>query len=281
RVQDRTGRTIYRHDDRSCESCWGAFARPADVPTIVAQREQLADPVSVYQVTSMMQGVIERGTATRVRMPGRPLAGKTGTTNDAFDAWFVGYSTSLVVGVYVGFDTPRTLGPGETGGNVAAPIFRTFMEEALEFMPASPFPVPSGARLVRISRSTGLPPEPGAGDVILEAFKPGSEPRWRGPVIGDTMEMAAPQYGIGPEPGFYPHGQYAGGYNSRPASYGGWMPSPQEIRPSAAAPYDPQRLSPPRDWAGGGTGGGSGGGGPAPAARPAPAPSSPGLQGLY
>src|SRR3546814_7452369 len=92
----RTGRTIYRHDDRSCEACNGAFARPAAVPPIIANREQLADPVSIYQVTSMLQAVIERGTATRVRMPGRPLAGKTGTTNDAFDSWFVGYSTSLV-----------------------------------------------------------------------------------------------------------------------------------------------------------------------------------------
>src|SRR3546814_12889035 len=109
RVQDRTGRTIYRHDDRSCEACNGAFARPAAVPPIIANREQLADPVSIYQVTSMLQGVIERGTATRVRMPGRPLAGKTGTTNDAFDSWFVGYSTSLVVGVYVVFNNPRTI----------------------------------------------------------------------------------------------------------------------------------------------------------------------------
>src|SRR3546814_7754473 len=128
----------------------------------------------------MLQGVIERGTATRVRMPGRPLAGKTGTTNDAFDSWFVGYSTSLVVGVYVGFDTPRTLGPRETGSSVAAPIFQDFMAEALEFMPATPFTVTSEARPVRISRPTGLPPEPDAGDVTLEPFKPGTDPRGRG-----------------------------------------------------------------------------------------------------
>src|SRR5690606_15435474 len=262
-------------------ACSGAFARPATVPPVLAVREQLADPVSVYQVTSMLQGVIERGTATRVRMPGRPLAGKTGTTNDAFDSWFVGYSTSLVVGVYIGFDTPRTLGPRETGSSVAAPVFKTFMEEALEFMPATPFPVPPGARLVRISRSTGLPPEPGAGDVILEAFKPGTEPRWRGPVIGDTMEMAAPDYGVGPDPGFYPRGQYAGGYDSAPPYPGGTTysaPPPDGWRapepiPSVGgtAPYAPQRLAPPRPDTGYG-------------ARPPAAPpssSGQGLQGLY
>jgi len=282
RVQDRTGRTIYRHDDRSCDGCSGAFARSAQVPPIIAMREQLADPVSIYQVTSMMQGVIERGTATRVRIPGHPLAGKTGTTNDSFDSWFVGFSTSLVVGVYVGFDTPRTLGPRETGSSVAAPVFKEFMQEALEFMPSSPFPVPPGAKLVRISRSTGLPPEPGAGDVILEAFKPGTEPRWRGPVIGDTMEMTAPQYGIGPDPGFYPQGQYAGSYDRQPAAYGGWdapgygQPAPATPTPGAAAPYDPQRLYPPSRSGGGG----GGGGGAPPPARSAPAPS-PSLQGLY
>jgi penicillin-binding protein 1A len=124
----------------------------------------------------MLQGVVERGTGRRVRAVGKPLAGKTGTTNDGRDTWFIGFTPDLAVGVYVGFDTPRTLGRGETGSSVAAPIFRDFMKRALAGRPAIPFRIPPGIRLVRVNPTTGLLARAGERRVILEAFKPGTEP---------------------------------------------------------------------------------------------------------
>jgi penicillin-binding protein 1A len=139
-------------------------------------REQLVDPASAYQIVSMLEGVVKRGTGAKVLGNLEfPVAGKTGTTNDSFDAWFVGFSPDLAVGAYVGFDQPQTLGPGETGSTVAAPIFRTFMEAALRGKPAVPFRVPPGIRLVRVNGQTGAIAQAGDDRVILEALKPSNE----------------------------------------------------------------------------------------------------------
>ncbi len=179
RVQDRTGKTIYRHDQRDCPGCnvidetEYIFAEPH----LPENRPQVLDAVTAYQITSMMEGVVLRGTATRMRAVGKPLAGKTGTTNDYKDAWFMGFSPDLVVGVYVGFDNPATLGRGEAGGRVAAPIARDFMIDALKDAPNAPFRIPEGVRLVRVNQRTGELARPGDPGTILEAFRPGTEPR--------------------------------------------------------------------------------------------------------
>jgi penicillin-binding protein 1A len=128
-------------------------------------------------MVSMLQGAVERGTGSAARAVGKPVAGKTGTTNDYTDAWFVGFSPDLAVGVYIGFDTPRTLGNRETGGGNAAPIFRDFMAQALADKPATPFRTPPGVRLVRVNAQTGALAGPGDGRVIVEAFRAGTEPR--------------------------------------------------------------------------------------------------------
>ena len=176
RIQDRFGETQFRHDDRSCPGCTGEQASLETVPLPERQAEQVDDPVSIYQIVSMLQGVIDRGTATRARIEGTPLAGKTGTSNEARDTWFIGFSSDLAVGVFVGFDQPKSLGPYEAGGLVAAPIFGDFMKQALEYYPAHPFRAPEGVRFVQINRKTGKLPQPGDTDLIMEAFKPGSEP---------------------------------------------------------------------------------------------------------
>ena len=152
-------------------------------PVLPDHRAEVADPRSAYQVVSMLQGVVQRGTGRRVRAVGKPLAGKTGTTNDSLDTWFIGFTPDLAVGVYVGFDTPRTLGKGETGSSVAAPIFRDFMKRALAGRPAIPFRIPPGIRLVRVEPTTGLLARSGDRRVILEAFKPGTEPSTKRQVL--------------------------------------------------------------------------------------------------
>ena len=176
RVQDREGITIFRADDRACEGCtdvaWGDQA-PPDLPD---NRQQIVDPRSAYQIVSMMEGVIQRGTGRSVAVVGKPLAGKTGTTNDSDDTWFVGFSPDLVAGVFVGFDQPHTLGARETGAAVAAPAFRDFMQAALADKPATPFRIPPGIRLVRVNPTTGQLARPSDKNVIYEAFKPGTEP---------------------------------------------------------------------------------------------------------
>ncbi|MAL79601.1 MAG: penicillin-binding protein [Sneathiella sp.] len=171
RVQDRRGKTIYRHDDRACESCNVAEWNNQEAPQLPDNREQILPATTAYQVVSMLEGVIERGTGRSISVIGKPLGGKTGTTNDSNDAWFVGFSPDLAVGVYVGFDTPQSLGQRETGSSVAAPIFRDFMAAALQDQPATPFRVPEGIRLVRINEQTGEPARRGDKNVIWEAFK--------------------------------------------------------------------------------------------------------------
>jgi penicillin-binding protein 1A len=176
RIQDRTGHTVFRRDQRQCAGCDAEWSSGQNAPNLPDTREQVLDPVTAYQIVSMTEGVVQRGTGTAIAAVGKPLGGKTGTTNDYKDAWFIGYSPDLVVGVWAGYDTPRNMGDGETGGGIAAPIFRDFMREALKDTPAIPFRIPNGVRLVRIDAITGLLPGPDSTQTILEAFKPGTEP---------------------------------------------------------------------------------------------------------
>jgi penicillin-binding protein 1A len=189
RIQDRFGRTIFQHDQRQCDGCDAASWSGQTEPELVDNREQVLDPMTAYQITSMMEGVVQRGTATVVREVGKPIAGKTGTTNDEKDAWFVGFSPDLVVGVFMGYDQPRPMGRGQTGGVLAAPIFTEFMQVALHNEPPKEFQVPPGIELIPIDRRTGLRASGAGEDVILEAFKPGTAPPSTYSIIGyqDTM----------------------------------------------------------------------------------------------
>ncbi len=175
RVQDRNGKTIYRHDTRDCTGCNGPWQGQAE-PLLPDTRKQILDPRTAYQIVSMLEGVVQRGTGVAVRAVGKPLAGKTGTSNDAKDTWFVGFSPDLACGVYVGFDNPRSLGPHEQGATAAAPIFRDFMEQALKNSPPTPFRVPPGIDFATVNRLTGAAAPAGAPGTILEAFKAGTEP---------------------------------------------------------------------------------------------------------
>jgi penicillin-binding protein 1A len=175
RIQDRWGQTIYKHDERQCAMCKAEEWRGQDEPRIIDKREQVIDPMSAYQITSMMEGVIQRGTAQVIKELNRTLAGKTGTTNDAKDVWFVGFSPDLAVGVYLGFDKPKSLGDSATAGQYAAPIFREFMRVALAGKPDVKFRIPPQMKLIRVSIATGQRAG-GEGGTILEAFKPGTAP---------------------------------------------------------------------------------------------------------
>ncbi len=184
RVQDRNGVTIFRADQRPCEGCRDIDWQKQHPPEIPDTREDVADPASAYQIVSILQGVVERGTGHIIASVGKPLAGKTGTTNDSNDTWFVGFSPDLAVGIFVGYDTPRSLGAHETGGSVAAPIFRDFVAAALKDTPAIPFRIPPGIRLVRVNATTGELAQAGDRNVIYESFKPGTEPTSDSPVVG-------------------------------------------------------------------------------------------------
>jgi penicillin-binding protein 1A len=206
RVQDRTGKTVFRHDTRPCPGCAAEAWEGQEEPVIPDTRPQVIPAATAYQMVSILQGVVERGTGVRIRELGRPLAGKTGTTNDSFDAWFLGFSPDLVVGVFMGFDNPRTLGARETGASVAVPVFKDFMAEALAGQPPVPFRVPPGVRLVRVQAETGLPARPGDRNVILEAFKPGTEPSGQRTVLDgsagiETIGGAGGSVGAAPTAG--------------------------------------------------------------------------------
>ena len=193
RIQDRRGRTTFRHDTRTCDACQVDDWDGGPPPVLADVRQPIADPGTAYQMVSMLQGVVDRGTGRRISTIGKPLAGKTGTTNDSFDAWFIGFSPDLVVGVFTGFDNPRSLGQGETGSSVAAPIFKQFMENAMADAPSIPFRIPSGIRLVRVNADTGVVARPGENNVILEAFRRGTTPgRAAGPVIDGGYDPNAP-----------------------------------------------------------------------------------------
>ena len=204
-IQDRDGRVLYQKGANYCAACL-IVAGPRNSPdTDPSSRvsalppgaasylpntqyapnallyrwnkpDPLVDPVADYQIVSMMQDVVEHGTGIKVATVGKPLAGKTGTSSDWHDAWFVGFSPDLAAGVFVGFDAPRSLGEGETGGNVAAPIFRDFMMAALRDAPALPFKPPPSAEMVLVDAVSGLPASATDKNTVLEAFRLGTEP---------------------------------------------------------------------------------------------------------
>src|SRR6202166_1670353 len=178
RIQDRYGHTIFKHDARECRGCDAPEGwKNQPEPQLVDHREQVLDVMTAYQITSMMEGVVQGGTATVMREVGKPIAGKTGTTNEAKDLWFIGFSPDLVVGLYLGYDKPRSLGRAAQAGHTAAPIARDFMKLALADKPATPFRVPPGIKLIRVDSMTGMRAGPGdGGKTILEAFKPGTGP---------------------------------------------------------------------------------------------------------
>jgi penicillin-binding protein 1A len=194
RIQDRNGATVLRRDTRRCDTCRDDAWADQPPPSLVDDRPQVEDPRYAFQMVNMLEGVIERGTATDAAELGRPLAGKTGTTNDSKDAWFIGFSPDLVVGVWVGFDQPRSLGDKETGSSTALPIWIEVMREALKDEPPIPFRTPPGVSIVRVDAATGLLPGPDTKAVIAEAFLPGTEPyaasarhgEGRGPSTGWT-----------------------------------------------------------------------------------------------
>jgi penicillin-binding protein 1A len=196
RVQDGQGWTIYRHDQRKCEGCAGIAYDGQPPPQLPDERPQVLDPAVAYQMVSLMEGVVRRGTGSAVSKVGKPLAGKTGTTNDGRDVWFVGFSPDLAAGLYLGFDQPRTLGEKATGGTIPAPIFRDFMMEALKDKPATPFRVPPGIRLVRVAYKTGQRAQPGDPKVIWEAFRPGTEPN------GEPMQIVEGTSSYGQDAGY-------------------------------------------------------------------------------
>jgi len=183
RVQDRYGVTVYKHDQRLCQDCQAEEWRGQGEPLIVDNREQVLDPMTAYQITSMMEGVVQRGTGTAAKVLNRPVAGKTGTTNDYKDAWFVGFTPELAVGVYVGYDQPRSMGSSVTGGSFATPIFTEFMAKALEGKPATPFNVPAGMSTAWINPNSGVSAFDGEA-AVEESFKPGTGPNLMTSVIG-------------------------------------------------------------------------------------------------
>ncbi len=189
RIQDRYGKTIFKHEQRVCENCQAANWIGQEEPELVDNRDQVLDPMTAYQITSMMEGVVQRGTAKVVGSLGVPIAGKTGTTNEEKDAWFVGYSPDLVVGVFVGYDRPEPMGKGSTGGGLAAPIFVEFMQSALTETSAIDFRVPEGIKLYPINAKTGLLANAGKSGIIMEAFKPGTKPPNRSSIIGFETDM--------------------------------------------------------------------------------------------
>jgi penicillin-binding protein 1A len=222
-VQDRDGRVVYQKGLATCAACfvvagprndpdtdpiyrqagaanasmiWLKGAQYAENPVYYRPKkpDPLIDPISDHQIVSTMQGVVQHGTGIKVATVGKPIAGKTGTSSDWYDAWFVGFSPDVAAGAYVGFDTPRTLGDGETGGNVAAPIFRDFMADALKNAPALPFPDAPGANMVLVNAVSGQRTVTGDPQAVLEAFRPGTEPGSGGGrnLWGDAQIAAAP-----------------------------------------------------------------------------------------
>ncbi len=201
RVQDRYGRTIYRHDQRDCVDCDQRDLAPGRKPWITSSRARVMDEVTAYQLTSMLRGVVERGTAARtVNLP-VPTAGKTGTTNDARDVWFVGYTSNIVAGCYLGYDQPRPLGRGAGGGSMCGPVFDDFMETAVAKYGGREFQVPENGYFIKIDRATGarLPDDAGGPNVVAEFFREGEEPIFGlaavidgGFAMGGDLPMAAP-----------------------------------------------------------------------------------------
>lgn len=228
RIQDRYGRTIWRHDNRECPECeakqWSGQAEPE----LVDDRKQIIDPLTAFQATSIMEGVVQRGTGQKLKVLNRPIAGKTGTTNEEKDGWFIGFTPDLVIGAYFGFDTPSPMGHGETGGNTAAPVVRDFVKVALADQPPVPFRAPPGIKLVRVNLKTGLPAGSGDKSAIMEAFKPADQPQGSQSVDPEAIDEA----GVETSGGFDP---LTGGPPVDPVPGPGPGPGPM-VRPGAGIP---------------------------------------------
>ncbi len=178
RVQDRFGKTVFRQDPRICVDCDDAALPPGMAPRIISSRQRVIDPITAYQITSMMQGVVTRGTAAGVINLPVPVAGKTGTTNDARDVWFVGFTSTIAAGCYIGFDQPRGLGRGAYGASMCGPVFQEFMTKAVAKYGGGPFRVPEGGQFIKIDRYSGarLPDDASGPNVVAEYFREGEEP---------------------------------------------------------------------------------------------------------
>ena len=172
RIQNRRGKTIFNSDKRICLGCEEISYLKEEIPSIEDNRKQIISPETAYQITSMMEGAVKRGTGRKLRNLNLPLAGKTGTTNKNMDAWFIGFTSKLVIGVYVGFDEPKSLGKYETGAKAALPIFKKFVKNIVKKKDALPFKIPKNINLVLVDATTGLPPKNDAKQVIYESFKP-------------------------------------------------------------------------------------------------------------
>ena len=171
RIQDRRGKTIFNADKRKCIGCEEISYLKDEIPLIEDDRKQIISPETAYQITSMLEGVVKRGTGRKLRNLNLTLAGKTGTTNKNMDAWFLGFTSKLVIGVYVGFDEPKSLGKYETGAKAALPVFKKFVKKVIKKKDALPFKVPKGINLVIVDVETGLQPNDSAKKVIYESFK--------------------------------------------------------------------------------------------------------------
>ena len=171
RIQDRRGKTIFNSDKRKCIGCKEISYLDKKIPKIQENQKQIISSETAYQITSMLEGVIKRGTGRKLRNLNLYLAGKTGTTNKNMDAWFLGFTSKLVIGVYVGFDEPKTLGKYETGAKAALPVFKKFVKKVIKKKDALPFKVPKGINLVMVDVETGLQPNNNTKKVIYESFK--------------------------------------------------------------------------------------------------------------
>lgn len=195
RIQNRYGETVYKFDNRKCVNCGDKIRwQDQNVPNVPDAREQVGNPQNIYQIVSIMEGVVERGTGQRLRELNRPLAGKTGTTNESKDTWFIGFSPDLVVGVYVGMDTPKPLGKSATGSSLALPIFKNFMAEALKDKPATPFRIPENINLIRVDPKTGLRVSPLDENAIWEAFVEGTDPDDRTIIVDKNAAQTNPPF---------------------------------------------------------------------------------------
>ncbi|WP_116597154.1 penicillin-binding protein 1A [Primorskyibacter marinus] len=202
RVQDRYGETLYRHDQRVCEDCADPSIAANRSPRITSNRERVMNAVTAYQLTSMMEGVVERGTASRVVNLSVPTAGKTGTTNDAKDVWFIGFTSNIVAGCYIGYDQPRSLGRGASGGGFCGPVFQRFMTKAVEKYGGTAFKVPNACQFINIDRTTGarLSDSARGVNVVSECFRQGEEPIFGiqfdgGFAMGSNFDLISPTGG--------------------------------------------------------------------------------------
>ena len=171
RIQDRRGKTIFQKKERKCLGCDKFINQKTNLPIIENTNEKVISEETAYQMTSILQGTVERGTAKKLRSLKVPLAGKTGTTNDNYDAWFIGFSSNLVIGVYIGYDNPKTLGKFETGSKAALPIFKDFVENALYKDDFKEFKIPENVYLTTLNYDTGIKSSPNDKNSIVEALK--------------------------------------------------------------------------------------------------------------